>query len=413
MAILADIIILAALVVMSAFASASESALFSLNRYQVDILYEKGSRGTKNLKKILSDPHKLLITLLLFNNLVNISASAYATIFFARLFESNVIGITTGIMTFFILVFGEITPKTIALKYNKSLSLSFAGIIRVMQIIFYPLISVLGLFVDVVHKVLGLRKSSSALSEEELKSIVAISEREGSINPSEMKLINSVFRFDNMVISDVMTPRTKIVYGNSKMALMDIVRLSKETGHSRFPIYERDRDNVIGIAYLKDMLSYIEKGKLSLPVAKVMKKATIVPETKKLSTTLKLFQKRRVHMAIVVDEYGGVVGLATMEDILEEIVGEIVDEAEKAGPKVVRLNADTFRVLGDTDIAKVNKKLNLRIEPSPDYDTLGGFILSNVGRIPKKGEELKIKNLLITIEEVSRNRIESVRVVKK
>ncbi len=413
MSLFIDILILVILVALSALANASESALFSLGRYQSELLYEKGARGSKNLKKLLDDPHKLLITLLFFNTLIMIGASAFATTVFIRFFENNVVGITTGIMTFFILIFGEITPKSIALKYNKQLSLSVAGIIRFLQIIFYPFIAILDFILDIIHKLFRFKSSVSALSEEELKGLVAISEKEGSIKSSERRMIHSVFRFDDTTVADVMTPRTNIIFAQSQMTLQEIIQLSMESGHSRFPVYDTDKDNIVGIIHLKDILKYVQKGRLSHPVTKVMKKASIFPESKKLYSTLKIFQKGKGHMALVVDEYGGVVGLVTLEDILEEIVGEIVDESEKIKPKIVRLNKGTFRISGDADIKKVIKKLNLRIENEPDYDTFGGYLLAQLERIPHQGEEIKLKNISVTIEEVFKNRIKTVRVVKK
>ncbi|MFC1768523.1 hemolysin family protein [Nanoarchaeota archaeon] len=413
MTMLTDIIILVVLVIFSGLSSALESAIFSLNRYQVTVMYEKQVRGASNLKKLLDRPHRLLITLLLFNNVINIGASAFAALFFSKIFQSNIVGITTGIMTFSILIFGEITPKSIALKYNKSLALSFASTIKILQFITFPVIWILGLLVDFIHKVFRLEGKKVSLTEDELKHIVTLSEKEGAIKSTEKKLIHKVFKFDDMIISDIMIPRTKIVFGHSKMKIRDLLRIAQKTGHSRFPIYEKNRDNIVGLVYLKDALRSFGRKTLELPIKTIMKKPTFIPETKKLYSTLNLFQKGKGHLAVVVDEYGGVTGIVTLEDILEEIVGEIIDEADKERPKIMRLNKGTYRISGDADIEDVIRELRIKVKDTMEFDTFGGYILSRIGRIPKKGEKFRVDKMNLTIEEVFRNRIASVKVVKK
>ncbi|MBL7054564.1 HlyC/CorC family transporter [Candidatus Woesearchaeota archaeon] len=408
-----QIITLIVLLALSAFFSGSETALVSLSRLKVRHWAEKGGGTAKILKKLKDDPQRMLTTILIGNNLVNVAAAAIATSVALQVFESNAIGISTGVMTFLILVFGEITPKSLATQFNEPYAKFVALPIWYLSIILYPLIKMFGWFFKILIKMFGGTVKKPTVTEEYLKSIVTVGEEEGSINEMEKDMINKIFEFDDINVSEIMTPKTDMFMVSSKLRIKDVIIPILKNQFSRIPVYEKSKDNMVGIIYLRDVMKHMTSKKRSLSLDKMMKKPYFVPETKKIDSLLKQFQKRKEHMAIVVDEHGTITGLVTIEDILEEIVGEIMDESDKRDPNIRKIKAKEWMVKGKADIDEVNEKININIAEDENYDTLGGFILSKTGKIPQEHEKIEHGKFNLIVEEVGGNRIIRVKVVKQ
>jgi CBS domain containing-hemolysin-like protein len=328
-----------------------------------------------------------------------VGASAMATAITLQLVASHAVGIATGIMTFLILIFGEIFPKSIATRNNILIARFVIFPLYWLSILFIPLI----LFLNFIPKLTGKIHKKPIVTEEELMTFVEVVKEEGGIEAEEKELIENIFEFDDTNASEIMTPRADmfVIEGNEPLNLEEIVR----SGYTRIPVIDGDIDHVVGILNVKDILKHQAISDEAADVLKIMRKPYFVPENKKLDSLLKQFKQRKQHMAIIVDEHGGVSGLITLEDALEEIVGEIVDETDTFEPHIVKLKKDEWRVLGKSEIDEVNEKIPMQIPDSKEYDTFSGYILNQIGRIPREKEEIPLGNFLITVNEMDGNRI--------
>jgi len=412
MALGTEILILIILLILSGFFSGAEVALISLAKIKVRHLVEQKKFGAVFIKKLKDDPQKMLATILIGNNIVNVGASAIATSMAIGIFQNFAVGIATGVMTFLILVFGEITPKSIAARNNELISQIVAAPVWYLSIILAPILNVLDKFLNKFIKLIGIKSQEKAITEEEIMSMIKTAEEEGSIKEIEKKMIDSIFEFDDINVGEISTPRTDMVLVESKSSIGNVMKLILSKKFSRMPVYEKNRDNIVGIVYIKDVMMYINGKKKKMNVSKIMKKPYLVPETKKISNLLRQFQKRKEQMAVVVDEHGAVTGLVTIEDVLEEIVGEIMDETEKIDPEIRKIGKKAWIVKGKTDIDDINEKLRMKLK-GEEYDTLSGFILKYTGKIPQEDEELTYGKFKLKIEERIGHRISKVRVEKK
>ncbi|MBW2984435.1 hemolysin family protein [Candidatus Woesearchaeota archaeon] len=403
------IIALVILIIFSAFFSGVETAMFSLSNLKVRHLVEKKRRNALVLQKIKQRPHDLLTTILIGNNVVNIAASALATVIAADFFQSNIVGIVTGVMTFVILVFGEVTPKTVALRRNEGVALAVAGFMNSLMIILYPLVKLLD-FITIA--LTGRRKNlkKPIVTEEELKTMVKAGEEAGEIKESEQEMIHRIFKFDDIDVANIMTARPYMVCANIKLNVGELLKLFAKVHYTKLPVYEKTKDKIKGIVYLHDALK--EKSR-NTKIENIMRKAYFVPETKKIDSLLKAFQARQSSIAIVVDEHGIIAGLVTMEDVLEEIVGEIVEETDKISPDIKKISKNSWLVIGKADIEEVNKKTGSRFREEEDFETIGGYVLNKIGRIPDEGEEIRDGNYVFTIERLEHNRIMEVKIKRK
>ncbi|MCK5140314.1 MAG: HlyC/CorC family transporter, partial [Thermodesulfovibrionia bacterium] len=313
-----EVLILVVYIALSGIFSASETALISLSRFKIRLFTKKNARGSNSLKKLKDNPHKMLITLLICNNVVNIGASAFAAGLAIRIWpENNPLAYATGIMTFLILVFGEIVPKNLATTHSDKISLFIAPAIYTLSIILYPLIII---FDFITVKIFRVQPVRPKITEEEIKNIVDIAKEEGGIDKEEKEMIQRIFKFDDIDVDEIKVPRTDMIMLNAKYDLKAALDLIDKKHHSRFPVYEENKDKIVGTFYFKDALEYIKKKKFDISIEKLMRKPLFVPDTKKIDEMLKLFQKKKQHMAIIVDEHGSTSGIITVEDILEEIV---------------------------------------------------------------------------------------------
>lgn len=387
------------LIVLSGFFSSSETALFSISKARARHLAKEGGKVNNLIQRMKEDPHRLLSTILIGNNLVNIGASALATAITIELVSNNAVGIATGIMTFLILVFGEIFPKSVATRNNILVARITIVPLFWLSILFYPLI----LFLNFIPRLTGRIKHKPKVTEQELLTFVEVVEEEGEIKEEEKELIHNIFEFDDTNVSEIMSPRADmfIIEAGAEIDLKQIV----ESGFTRIPVIEKDIDHVVGILNIKDLFLQYAKGNQTIDVRQIMQPPYFVPENKKLDSLLQAFKRRKQHMAIVVDEHGGISGLITLEDALEEIVGEITDETDKDEPTIVKVKGNEWIVPGKSDIEDVNEKIPMNIPDSKDYDTFSGYVLNTIERIPREKEEISIGKFIITVKEMDGNRI--------
>ena len=392
-------VLLFVLLLLSGFFSSAETALFSISKAKAIHLAKQKGPTNKLIKKMKADPHRLLTTILIGNNIVNIGASAIATAITIDLFESHAVGIATGIMTFLILIFGEIFPKSIATRNNILIARLVIFPLYWLSILLTPLV----VFLNFIPKLTGKMHKKPIVTEEELMTFVEVVEEEGGIEEEEKALIENIFEFDDTNASEIMTPRADmfVIDVNEGLKLEEIVK----SGFTRIPVIEGDIDHVVGILNIKDLLMHQATSDEPIDVRKIMRGPYFVPENKKLDNLLQQFKKRKQHMAIIVDEHGGVSGLITLEDALEEIVGEIIDETDTVEHHIVKTKSNEWRVLGKSEIDEVNEIIKMNIPDSREYDTFSGYVLDHIGRIPQEKEEIEIGPFLITVKEKEGNRI--------
>jgi len=401
-----QLVVLIVLLLLSGFFSSAETALFSISRAKArHIAKERGLTNTL-IKRMKDDPHRLLSTILIGNNLVNVAAAALATSVTIELVASNAVGIATGIMTALILIFGEIIPKSVATRNNILIAKLVILPLHWLSILFSPIIFLLNFIPRLTRKV----QRKSRVTEEELMTFVEVVEEEGGIEEEEKELIHNIFEFDDTSASEIMTPRADmfVINVDEELDVEAIIR----SGFSRIPVIEEDIDHVIGILNIKDLFMHQITSAKEIEVRQVMSEPYFVPENKKLDHLLQEFKRRKQHLAIVVDEHGGVSGLITLEDALEEIVGEIIDETDKVEPHIVKLKKNEWRVLGKTEIDDVNDKLAMQIPDTKEYDTFSGYILDQIGRIPREKEDIELGNFIVTVNQMDGTRIKEY-IVKK
>jgi len=402
--------------ILSAFFSGSETALFSLNKLQLKkIQKEESGWRVNSIIKLLDDPQKTLITILTGNMFVNIAASSLATYLAIKLFGNVGIGIAGGIMIFMILVFGEIVPKSLAISNAETIAKKIARPVKIISSFLFPLILFFKIIINVLYYFFGKKrvKKKKEITEEDLITLINVGKDEGVIEEEEKKMIRNIFEFGDTMVKEVMVPRVDMACIPSEAKLNSILRLIKKMGHSRIPVYKETIDNIIGILYTKDLLVVYEqwyKSKEKFDLKKIIRRAYFVPENKKIDDLLDIFQRDKIQIAIAIDEYGGTAGLVTMEDVVEEIVGEIIDEYDKETKLYEIIGNNTVIADGIISIDKINELLNIEI-PENDFETLGGFIYDLMGRVPNKNETVEYKNIQITIEQVVKNRI--IRVIIK
>jgi len=403
--------------ILSAFFSGSETALFSLNKLQLKKMQkEENDSRVNSIVKLLDDPQRTLITILTGNMFVNISSSSLATYLAIKFFGNVGLGIASGTMIFFILVFGEIVPKSLAITNAEVIAKKVARPIDIIASFVFPLINFFKAILNTLFRFLGKRRTkvTKEITQEDLITLIDAGKDEGMIAEEEKKMIRNIFEFGDTIVKEIMVPRVDIACVRHDTKLKSILHLIKKVGHSRIPVYEKTIDNVIGILYAKDLLAVNEQwskdnGKFDL--YKILRKAYFVPENKKIDDLLDIFQKDRIQIAIAIDEYGGTAGLVTMEDVVEEIVGEIIDEYDKEIKLFEIIDHNALVVDGKISIDKVNELLNIEI-PENDFETLGGFIYDLMGRVPNENEEIVYHNIQIIIRKVAKNRIRRVKIIK-
>lgn len=408
---------LAVLLFLSGFFSASETALTALGKIKIRTLLEREGEKAKGIILWARDPNRFLATILVGNNIVNIGASILAAFLAMRIFGDGLTaGIAwgvTGIMTLIILIFGELTPKTFARDNAEKIALKTIGSLRILSFVLSPFIRVFLFISRVIIRIFGgkVREVSPFMTAEEIKTLIGIGEEEGVLEEEEKEMIESIFEFGDTKVLEVMIPRTEMVCIGVNTKLEDILLLIAKAGHSRIPVYEGRIDNIVGLLYIKDLLKFWgeHQGK-ELILKDFMRQPYFVPETKMVNELLRDFQRNRIHMAIVVDEYGGTAGLVTMEDLIEEIVGEIEDEYDTRSKKIEKLENGDVLVDARMDIGELNEELDISLPDEEGVETIAGFITSLLGRVPPVGEIIDYEGLKIHVVEATKRRIGKIKI---
>ncbi|GAB6087720.1 HlyC/CorC family transporter [Alkaliphilus crotonatoxidans] len=406
-------IVLLLLLIISAFFSASETALMSISKIRIRHLMEEEVEGASLVYQLTEKPGRLLSTILVANNAVNIGASALATSLALNFFGSGGVAIATGIMTVLILVFAEITPKSLAAKRAERMSFRIIKPMAVIISLLKPIVTIFNYVSNGIMALLGVKGDRTApfITEEELKTIVTVSHEEGVLEVDEKQMIYNVFEFGDLHISDVMVQRTDLVAFHIDTPLEEILETVKKEQFSRYPIYEKSIDDIIGILNVKDLI-LVEDLSSNFNIRNYMRRASFTFEFKKISTLFKEMKKNRTHMCIVLDEYGGTSGIVTIEDLIEEIVGEIQDEYDENEVEVRAISENEYLVAGSTKITQVMELLDISIE-SDDFDSIGGFMIGQLERFPRLGEVVEYEGISFKVEDIDKNRIKMIRILKK
>jgi CBS domain containing-hemolysin-like protein len=403
------------LIGLSAFFSSSEIAMFSLAEHRVESLVEEGSRSGEVLKTLKSDPHRLLITILVGNNLVNIAMSAIATGLLAILLDSQglaVVASTFGI-TALVLLFGESAPKSYAVENTESWALRISRPLKFAEQILLPLVVLFDYLTRQVNKVTGGRGAieTSYVTREEIRDIIETGEREGVIEEDERELLQRVFRFNNTIAKEVMTPRLDMDAIPLGATIDDAITTCIESSHARIPVYEGSLDNIVGVVHIRDLvrdLNYGERNDEDLKLEDIIQPTLHVPESKNVDELLAEMRQNRMPMVIVIDEFGTTEGLVTMEDLTEEIVGEILEGEEEEPIEFV--DDDTALVRGEVNIEEVNEALDIELPEGEEFETIAGFIFNRAGRLVEEGEVISFDSVDIRVEEVQNTRIMKARI---
>ncbi len=414
------VILLVILVSMSAFFSASETALTAFNRGKLKEISEKSQKKAELLRNWLKRPNEMLTALLIGNNIVNILASSIATAAAISFLgeDPRAIAIATAGMTIILLIFGEITPKVVAKAYSTTISNHVVKFVYLLSKIFLPVSYILMFISRFIARMFGVKLDDIAflITEEEIKSVVSVGEEEGIIEEEEKKMIHSIFEFTDTTVKEIMIPRTTVFALEAGKTLNEVWESIISTGYSRIPVYDERIDNIIGVFYLKDLFNIIKEGNLDIQVRDFIREAYFVPETKPLFEMLEEFKKKQIHMAIVIDEYGGTAGIITIEDLIEEIVGDINDEFDIEHDEEIKKVADNkFIVDALLDIEFLNNELSINLPVSEDYDSLGGYIYAVLGRVPIEKDTIfnKENKLEIKVLQVDNKRIVKALIIKR
>lgn len=406
-----QLIILIILLLLSGFFSSAETALTTVNKYSLRALADNGNKRAARVLKITENSSKLISTILIGNNIVNISASALATTFTTRVFGSQAIGIATGLLTLFVLLFGEITPKTLAQLYNVKISMLYADIIQFLMWILTPVVFIVDKIAGVIFWILRIDRNGSGqkITEDELLTMVNVSEEEGVIEDKEKEMITNVVDFGDSRARDIMIPRADMTIVPVDSSYEDLLNLYMDVPYTRIPVYEESRDNIIGILHVKDLFFYKATHDIdSFDVRKIIREPLFVYEYQKTNTLLTNLKTSTSSIAIVIDEYGDCVGLITMEDLIEEIIGDIKDEYDMAEHNnIIKLDDTHYSIDGSMKLDDINDYLNLDIE-SEDYDSLGGYIIELLDHLPTKGETASDGVISCKVIEMDKKRVERV-----
>jgi len=406
-----QLIILAVLILLSALFSSAETSLTTSNKLKIQSLADQGSKRARILLKISEDSGKMLSAILIGNNLVNNAATALTTSLIIQLFGNSAVGIATGVITLLILIFGEISPKTLATIHSEKMALLYAPLIHFLMKIFTPVIFIVNKLSMGVLFLLRVNPDQkvNTMTEHELRTIVDVSHEDGVIESEEKEMIYNVFDMGDAKAKDIMVPRVHVTFADINSTYDELIEIFREDKFTRLPIYEETTDNVVGTINMKDLLLYNYNDKKEFHVRDILREAYFTYEYKSISELLVEMRQASINIAIVLDEYGETAGLITLEDLLEEIVGEIHDEYDENEEEFVRqINDREYIIEGSMNLDDLNDSLGLNLS-SEDYDSLGGFIIEHLDRLPEQGDELTTDDgIRLVVDALQKNRVESV-----
>ncbi len=407
-----SLIIIIVCIVMSGYFSATETAFSSINRIRVKNMAEKGNKKAKLVIQLADNFDSLLSTILIGNNIVNILSASLATVLFVNwLGEDLGPSVSTAVTTVVVLVFAEVTPKSIAKEFPEAFAMFSAPLLKALVVILTPFNFLFAQW----KKLLSLIIKSSddtGITEEEFLSIVEEAQHDGGIDEQESMLIKSAVEFTEQEAIDILTPRIDITAVSTKATKEEIAAVFAETAYSRLPLYEDSIDNIVGIIYQKDFHNYVYN--TDKEISEIVRPAVFVPKSKKVGVLLKELQQKKLHIAVVIDEFGGTIGIITLEDILEELVGEIWDEHDEVSSEIERKSENEFVALGSAGISKVFEAMDIDAdEEEAQYVIVNGWVMSQLGRIPVKGDSFEYKNYQVTVLGMDDKRVEKVQITRK
>lgn len=402
--------VIALLMVLSAVCSATETAFSSCNRIRLKKLADEGNKSAKKALNICENFDKALTAILIGNNVVNILSSALATVFFTERFGSGSVGIATAVMTVLVLIFGEILPKSLAKENSESFSIFMAAPLAVFMFVITPLIWIFSAIKSGVVKLVGSNENAPSVTEEELKYIIEEIADEGVLEEQESDLVRSALEFDEIAIGKILVPRIRIAAVEINESIEDIKDLFIKTKYSRLPVYEKDIDHIVGVIHQADFFEmYVSKKKHD--INKIIHEPLYITESKKISETLGLMQKGKMHMAVVVDQYGGTEGICTLEDIIEELVGEIYDESDEEDTSFIRRSKDECDISGELSVTDFLERFDMD-EKTIDTEThsMGGWVMELLDRIPEPGERVFSPPFEMEIKMLDDQKIDRIRI---
>ncbi len=396
-------------ILMSAFFSSAETALMTVSNIRLRTLAQSGRKNALILLKILDKKEKMLSAILIGNHIVNLSASALATSLSIKLWGDYAVGLATGVLTLLVLVFGEISPKTLASRYSEDLAMFYAKPIYALMFILTPLIFLVNIFAGAVLFLFGAntRSSKEHITEEEIRTIVDVGHEEGILENEERKMINNVFDFGDTIVRDVMTPRIDMVAIDITADFDELISLYRQEQYTRIPVYEESTDNIVGIINVKDLL--LNDNKKDFKIKDILREPLFTYEHQSLAKLFMEMKKNFHNIVIVLDEYGTAAGLLTLEDILEEIFGDIRDEYDRDEEESIKkLGEKEYLVDASMKLGDINEYFNIDLS-SEDYESIGGLVLEKLGHLPEENEELEVSDIRIKVEKMAKNRIDTLR----
>jgi putative hemolysin len=391
-----QIVILAVMILLSGFFSALETAFYSIGHITIRSLLRQKHPSAPALHRIKHRQRRMIITVLVMNNLVNIGASAFAAGIAIKIYGSTGIGIATAVMTFLILVFGEIVPKNLAALFAERMALFLARPLEILMWALLPITYIFEVMIMGLNKLVNVR-TQKIFSEEKLKTLVEIGTEEKSLGMSERELIEGVLDFDDITAQEVMTPRVQVFALNKDLKIKDALPIINKENFSRIPIYKGSIDQVVGFVHIKEILMMVEKKKLNLRLEAIARKPLFTSQERIVSELFKELQGKRTHLAVVVDEHGGTEGILTIEDLLEELVGEIMDETDLSPEMIMRIDKNTIVVHGDTEIDDINRFFNVELPRKRKYHTIAGLMHYELHKIPRKNSTIEISGLKVKV----------------
>jgi len=395
----------------SGFFSASETSLMSLSKIRIRYMEEEGVKGAKLVSSLIEKSSDLLSSILVGNNVVNIAATSVSTSLFISIFGDGGVAIATAVMTVLVLIFGEITPKTIAANSPEKIAVIVSKPISIIMKITKPIVWVFNLLTGIIFKIMGIENDGVKpfITEEELKAMVNVSHEEGVLEIEEREIINNVFQFGDMQAKEAMIQRLDMVAVNIEDSYDEIIELFKSEKLSRLPVYQESIDDIVGILNIKDIIFLSDEEIQNFNIKNYVREAFFTYEFKKITQLLEEMKKEKSQMAIVVDEYGGTAGLLTIEDLVEVIVGDIDDEYDEEEEEIVKVSDNEYLVEGSTKISDVNEQIGINFE-SDEFDSIGGFIIGYLKRIPEENELIEVGNVKFSVESIDKNRINKIRI---
>ncbi len=404
---LINITILAILLFLSAFFSAAEVSFVKLTDGKISSMVKKKLPRAKLIKKLKSKSRRLLVTILIGNNIVNIAASSFATVVAIDIFASGAVGIATGVMTLLVLTFGEIIPKSYAANHPKKLAVFAAVPLQICQWGLYPIV----IMFEWITNLAAGKQLQEKISEEELLALAKTSSQQGSIGHEEGKLIERLFAFNDITAEDIMTPRVNVTFLQQSDTIAKAADAIKEYPYTRYPVIKDTPDHVTGFIHSRDVLLKCRDNKDNQKLTSIIRPLVTVPKQMPIDDVMREFQKCQTHLAVVVDEYGGTEGIVTLEDVIEELVGEITDEHDIDEKLIHRLNKDTIHTAGNTALRNINQFLNVSI-PGDEFDTIAEIMLDQIKKIPRKNQTIELGNTICKVLEVKKKRIQKVEIKK-